>query len=558
MSNTVPIEKLLLTFEKSLKTPDFSKHLSHLEVEYHALEKAAQTLKSQALQEFIASGQSAHDFDFRSSWLPTYKRLKRHFLSKKKTLGEQTRLQKTALLEKRETLLYDLRNLVEKDTVSASDQQRVDTLRDSWHALNTSPPSKNQRATYIALLRRFYAKYRILYELKSLDKARNTTQKEQIFQQMEALVNEPLHKDFPLHTKALMRQYMQLGPSTAETAEVQKLKYEELAAAIEEKRRAYFEHEQRILEQKKILYEQLMTVLSSSPTSTKNWKIAKQKVQKISEQWQNLQYFRKHVSQKALNQKFWHAVKSFFKQKYTFSMQENQKQHEVLTTRQELVQTAEQLLEKTPIDLQAFRDLQKQWKNLGAVPYSEHKSIHQQWKILQDKFFAQKEALNAKEQTNYTLYKNFCDSLCQYNSTNTLAIQSLSEILDTLPHEPLSEHLTKKWKSACAEQLRIFIARFFKEHASSQDIQTLQTLLVSFAKKTQLSVAHIRWETYQKLRKEYASAQKELHLLEQNSQFIQNTGNADALIKQIEKELNEQQKKYKSIEKKLDLCKALI
>ncbi|OIN60903.1 DUF349 domain-containing protein [Arsenicibacter rosenii] len=420
------LDKQLTTLKAETVSPgDFKRADDVLKEVKPLFDQIKQGERSAALQKYVQENESEEGFTFKSDATVTqfddlYKQIK----NLKNTFFQNLDKAKDANFASKTELLRQLRELVENDENNAGDPKtswnEFKRIQDEWKAAGNinSPHNATLWATYHALVDRYYSNRNIYFELKELDRKRNSSLKIEVIEKVEALAKDASEKSVTRQVideaNSLFEEYKHIGP--APKAE-QELLWQRMKAALDalyEKRREQTEEQRKeaahLYEAKSTIYETLIPFTSFSSSSINEWNDKTKEVMAIQEQWNAIKGSMPREEGKELSKKFWSSLKTFFHNKGEFFKELESKREQNLKLKTSLCEQVEGILESgddSPEATQTVIDLQRQWKSIGQVPEKHKNTIFDRFKQACDSFF------NRKRNKNLEVEREFEENLAK-------------------------------------------------------------------------------------------------------------------------------------------------
>ena len=372
-----------------------------------------------ALQAYVAETGADEGFDYKyddsvSRFDELYKQIK----SQKNTYFQNLDKAKDTNFSSKTELLTRLRELVETDESNAGDPKvswnEFKKIQDEWKAAGNmnSPHNATLWATYHALVDRYYSNRNIYFELKELDRKRNTTLKTEVIEKVEAMAKGSEETPVTRHTideaNALFEEYKHIGPAPKAEQEVLWSRMKTALDVLYDKRRGQTNEQRKesaqLYEEKSAIYEELIPITSFASNSINDWNDKTKAVMALQDRWNAIKGPMPREEGKELSKKFWAALKTFFHNKGEFFKQLESKREENLRAKVELCEQVEGILaagEESPEITQTVIDLQRQWKNVGQVPEKQKNIIFDRFKTACDAFFANKRSKNQETEREF-------------------------------------------------------------------------------------------------------------------------------------------------------------
>ncbi|MBD2752933.1 DUF349 domain-containing protein [Spirosoma validum] len=378
-----------------------------------------------ALQAYVTDTGAEEGFEYKHDDLvQRFDELYKQIKSQKNTYFQNLDKAKDTNFASKTELLTRLRELVENDENSAGDPKvswnEFKKIQDEWKAAGNmnSPHNATLWATYHALVDRYYSNRNIYFELKELDRKRNTTLKTEVIEKVEAMAKASEETSVTRQTideaNALFEEYKHIGPAPKAEQEVLWGRMKAALDVLYDKRRDQTNEQRKesaqLYEEKSAIYEELIPITSFTSNSINDWNDKTKAVMALQDRWNAIKGPMPREEGKELSRKFWAALKTFFHNKGEFFKQLESKREENLRAKIDLCEQVEAILasgEESPEVTQTVIELQRQWKNIGQVPEKQKNTIFDRFKAACDAFF------NKKRSKNQETEREFEDNLAQ-------------------------------------------------------------------------------------------------------------------------------------------------
>ncbi len=302
-------------------------------------------------------------------------------------------------LEKKLAIIEDLKALVEgQEDVSAS-FPALREIQNRWREAGPVPVTRfrDVNDTYQFYVEKFYDMVKINRDLRDLDFKKNLEAKEAFCAAAEKLAeNENVVSAFH-ELQKLHEQWKEFGPVAKEAREDIWNRFKAATAVINKKYQAHFEgmkeEQAKNLEAKTALCEEAEAIAATEVASSAEWNKLSAKIAELQEKWRGIGFATKKENQKIYD-RFRAACDTFFTRKREFYNEFKGSLKENLEAKQALVAKAEEL--KSSTDWKSATDqfiaLQKQWKEIGAVPRKKSDELWHSFRAACDEFFAARDA----------------------------------------------------------------------------------------------------------------------------------------------------------------------
>ena len=372
-----------------------------------------------ALQSYVAETESEEGFDYKyDETVVQFDELYKQIKSQKNTYFQNLDKAKDTNFASKTDLLSRLRDLVENDENNAGDPKvswnEFKKIQDDWKSAGNmnSPHNATLWATYHALVDRYYSNRNIYFELKELDRKRNTTLKTDVIEKVEAMAKAseetPVTRQTIDEANALFEEYKHIGPAPKAEQEVLWGRMKAALDVLYDKRRGQTNEQRKesaqLYEEKSAIYEELIPITSFSSNSINDWNDKTKEVMALQDRWNGIKGPMPREEGKELSKKFWAALKTFFHNKGEFFRQLESKREENLRAKTQLCEQVEAILasgEESPETTQTVIELQRQWKGVGQVPEKQKNTIFDRFKAACDAFFDKKRSRNQETEREF-------------------------------------------------------------------------------------------------------------------------------------------------------------
>jgi len=321
---------------------------------------------------------------------------------------------KTALLQRLRTLLEDEGNRETDASGLKSSWEEFKKIQEEWKSAGNiaSPHNGTLWATYNALIDRYFSNRNIYFELKELDRRRNSELKAELCEKVEelgkSLENRPMSREILNEANHIFEEYKHLGPAPKEDQEKLWQRFKVALDVLYDAQRGQFAEQKKSMQenydQKAKIYEAIVPFTTYSSGSIKEWNAKTKEIMAFQDQWVSLKGIMPREEGKELSKKFWASLKTFFNNKGEFFRQLEGKREQNLELKNQLCAEAEAILataEDNASNTQKIIDLQKKWKGIGQVPEKYKDTIYDRFKKACDAYFNQKRAKNKEVEEEF-------------------------------------------------------------------------------------------------------------------------------------------------------------
>ena len=303
-----------------------------------------------------------------------------------------------ANLALKEAVISDLKELLEKQEDVTGTFQQFRDIQDRWRAIGQVPPQnyRNINETYHLYVEQFYDMLKINRELRDLDFKKNIEAKEQLCAQAEKLAeSEDIVAAFR-ELQTLHEQWKEYGPVAKEFREQIWERFKAATAVINKKYQSHFEDikakQCENLAAKTALCEKVEEIASREVSDLAQWNDFSKEIEDIQNEWKTLGFASKKENQKVYD-RFRAACDKFFERKREYYQGYKEGMNNNLEKKIAICEEAEQLKSSTDWKktTERFIELQKEWKEIGAVPRKKSEQLWKRFRAACDEFFAERD-----------------------------------------------------------------------------------------------------------------------------------------------------------------------
>ena len=336
-----------------------------------------------------------------------FKDLYNRYRKEKADYNRQLDKEREDNLAAKEQVIVDLKNLIEKQEDVNATFPEFREIQNRWRAAGPVPAQnfRNINETYQLYVEQFYDMVKINRELRDLDFKKNLEAKEQFCQAAEQLAENSNVVEAFRELQKLHEQWKEYGPVAKEYREQIWDRFKAATAVINKKYQAFFEglKEQQAenLAKKTVLCEKVEEIAQREVLSSNQWNAFSKEIEDVQKEWKLIGFASKKDNQKIYD-RFRAACDNFYGRKREFyteykdSMNANLEKKVALCEEAEALKTSTEWKKATD----QFISLQKQWKEIGAVPRKKSDLLWKRFRAACDEFFAERDK-NAKPENDF-------------------------------------------------------------------------------------------------------------------------------------------------------------
>ena len=307
----------------------------------------------------------------------------------------------------KEAVIADLKALLEKQEDVNATFPEFREIQNRWRAVGPVPAQnyRNINETYQLYVEQFYDMVKINRELRDLDFKKNLEAKEQFCEQAEKLAESANVVEAFRELQKLHEQWKEYGPVAKEFREQIWDRFKAATAVINKKYQGFFEglkdQQAENLAKKTVLCEKVEEIAEREVANSNEWNAFSKEIEDIQKEWKTIGFASKKENQKIYD-RFRAACDKFYGRKRDFYTEYKDSINVNLEKKIALCEEAEAL--KTSTDWKKTTDqyiaLQKQWKEIGAVPRKKSEQLWKRFRAACDEFFAERDK-HAKPENDF-------------------------------------------------------------------------------------------------------------------------------------------------------------
>ena len=474
-----------------------------------------------------------------------FKSLYNDYKKERAEFNRQLEKEREDNLVAKQGVIEELKTLVEKQEDVGSSFPAFRDIQNRWRSIGPVP-AQNYRDindTYQYYVEKFYDMVKINRDLRDLDFKKNLEAKEAFCEAAEKLSeNENVVEAFR-ELQKLHEQWKEFGPVAKEYRDSIWERFKAAPAVINKRYQGYFEDQTSKqadnLAAKTKLCEQVEAIAEKEVTSSNEWNSLSKEIEDIQKQWRGIGFASKKENQKIYD-RFRAACDKFFEKKRVFYTSYKDSMNENLDRKMSLIEQAEALKSSTEWKkaTDQFINLQKQWKEIGAVPRKKSEQLWKRFRAACDEFFENRDKQSKPENDFYGNLK-----------AKRKLIEEIEAYTPGEGDDEAMQGFTARWQE-------IGFVPFKEKDAVNQAYrEAMQAKFPGFGSRPQRGgvgrgPAKPRSEK-DILIQRYNTLQSEIDTYENNIGFFAMSKNAEALIQQMHKKIEDAKGELKELEAKI-------
>ena len=325
---------------------------------------------------------------------------------------EQDRI-KSENLERKLAILERLQQLASTPEEANQTFEEFKALQAEWKEIKAIPA---ERATelwknYQLYVEQFYDLLKLGHELRDYDFRKNLEIKTRLCEQAEALANMEDVIAANNQLQSLHQEWKETGPVAKEIREELWARFRDASTIIRKRHQEHFEaqkaNEEENLKKKTELCEAVENVKTDELSNFADWDAITQKIIEWQAQWKTIGFAPQKMNSQIF-ERFRQACDKFFEQKAEYFKTVKETLNQNLAKKKALVEKAEELMNST--EWRSAGDtlvkLQKEWKEIGAVPKKYSETLWKRFITACDHFFEEKQNAGLEKITQ-SIYNDF-------------------------------------------------------------------------------------------------------------------------------------------------------
>ena len=441
----------------------------------------------------------------------------------------------------KQAVIEDLKQLLEKQEDVKVTFPEFRSIQDRWKAVGPVPVQnfRNLNETYQLYVEQFYDMVNINRELRDLDFKKNLEAKTAFCEEAEALAQRSDVVEAFRELQKLHEQWKDYGPVEKQYRESIWERFKAATAVINRNYQAHFEglkeQQEANLVAKTALCEKAEAIAAAEMANANEWNAATKTLEEIQKEWRGIGFASKKDNQKIYD-RFRAACDAFFARKKVFYAGFKESINENLARKLAICEQAEALKDSTDWKATAdtLIDLQKQWKEIGAVPRQKSDALWKRFRAACDSFFEARDKQPKDANDYYGNLKAKQRLIAEINAyelsgdaeADAEAGSKFSESWQAIGFVPFKE------KDRIAQAYREAMAKFNAGRGASRRQRPERTPMTE----------------KERLVKKYNQLEQDIVTYENNLGFFARSKNAEPLIRQMEERIAKAKEELRSLE----------
>ena len=327
-----------------------------------------------------------------------FKSLYNDYKKERAEFNQQLEKERADNLAAKEAVIEELKALVEKQEDVSATFPEFREIQNKWRSIGSVPAQnyRNINDSYQYYVEKFYDMVKINRDLRDLDFKKNLEAKQGLCDLAEKLSENDNVVEAFRELQKLHEQWKDFGPVAKEYREDIWNRFKAATSVVNKKYQAFFEEQKakqaENLEAKTRLCELVEAIADKEVKSSNEWNALSKDIEDIQKQWKGIGFASKKDNQKIYD-RFRAACDKFFEKKRVFYSQYKENMNDNLEKKLAIIEQAEVLKNSTEWKkaTDQFINLQKQWKEIGAVPRKKSEQLWKRFRAACDEFFAERD-----------------------------------------------------------------------------------------------------------------------------------------------------------------------
>ena len=476
-----------------------------------------------------------------------FKSLYADYKKERAEFNKQQEEERLKNLSMKQAVIEDLKALVEKQEDVNATFPAFREIQNRWREIGSVPVQnfRDINDSYQYYVEKFYDMVKINHDLRDLDFKKNLEAKEEFCAMAEKLAeNENVIEAFK-ELQKLHEQWKEFGPVAKEKRDEIWNRFKAATAVINKRYQAHFEElkgqQAENLEKKEALCVRLEEITSKEVKSSGEWNTISKQIEEIQAEWKKIGFATKKENQKIYD-RFRAACDAFYARKRDFYTEFKDNMNENMEKKLDLIRQAEELKLSTEWKkaTDQFISLQKQWKEIGAVPRKKSEQLWKKFRAACDEFFAERDKNVSPENDFYANLKSKKKLVAEIlafepSDSETANAEKMREFADrwaAIGHVPFKEkdNINAAYNDAMQQKFPLFAQQRSSGRGQfSKAARSPKDLLID----------------------KYHALQQDIVTYENNIGFFSASKNSEPLIKQMQERIDQAKAELKELEEKI-------
>ena len=453
--------------------------------------------------------------------------------------------EKQTNLKKKLDIIEKIKAMITSPDEANKSYQEFKKLQQEWKEIKLVPAEKANELwrNYQLYVEQYYDLLKLNSEAREYDFKKNLEIKVRLCEAAEKLSEESDVISAFHQLQKLHQEYRETGPVAKELREEIWARFKAASTVINKRHQQHFEElrskEEDNLASKTALCEKVEEIASKENISSGEWNKLSKEIEEIQQEWRGIGFASRKENQKIYD-RFRAACDKFFGRKREFFSGYKDTMNANLEKKTALCEAAEAL--KSSTDWKRTSDqlinLQKQWKEIGAVPRRKSEQLWKRFRAACDEFFNERDKHVKPENDFYGNLKakqRLIDEILAFEpsadeSENIEAMNGFMQRWQGIGFVPFKEkdNIAKKYKDALQAKFPGISVSKARRSASRAPKSEKEVLVQKYMKKEQDIITY-----------------------ENNIGFFAMSKNSEPLIRQMQDRIAQAKKELQELEARI-------
>ena len=474
-----------------------------------------------------------------------FKALYADYKKERSEFNKQQDAQREENLAKKKAIIEELKALVENQDGVSGQFPAFREIQNRWREAGPVPATefRNVNDTYQFYVEKFYDMVKIDRDLRDLDFKKNLEAKEAFCAAAEKLSeNENVVNAFH-ELQKLHEQWKEFGPVAKEYRDDIWNRFKAATAVVNKRYQAHFEdlkgQQAENLEKKTALCEKVEALADKEDIASGEWNTISKAIEDIQAEWKKIGFATKKENQKIYD-RFRAACDKFYTRKREYYNGFKDSMNENYDKKMSIIEQAEALKSSTEWKkaTDQFIALQKQWKEIGAVPRKKSEQLWKRFRAACDEFFAERDKQQKPENDfygNLKAKKALIDEIKAFvisedETANAEQMRAFADRWQEIGHVPFKEkdNVNAAFREAMQEKFPLYGQRP-ANNRGGRAAKSPKDLLIE----------------------KYNTLKQDIITYENNIGFFSASKNSEPLVKQMQERIEAAKAELKELEAKI-------
>ena len=476
--------------------------------------------------------------------------------------NRQLEKEKEENLKLKYQVIEDIKSLINNEESINKTFNEFRDLQRKWREIGLVPQSKmkNLWDTYHFHVENFYNYIKINKELRDLDLKKNLEAKIVLCERAEELLLEPsIIKAFNTLQK-YHEQWREIGPVPIEQKDDIWERFKAATSKINKKHQEFFENrkseQKKNLDAKIALCEKVEEILAQEILTHKEWDDKSRELVELQKLWRTIGFAPRKDNNKIYD-RFRTTCDKFFDAKRSFYSKNKEHQQNNLQLKIDMCVEAEAMKDstdwkKTTLD---FIKLQKKWKEIGPVPRKQSDQVWKRFRAACDYFFEKKSehfsSLDTEQVDNLKAKQDLVEEIKAFKPGAAMD-KNMSSLKEVQRRWTEIGHVPFKKKDEVQNNYREAIHKLYDVlnlDEEQRNMLKFKTKMNTFSESNR-GQNKMRFER-EKYMNKLKQLESDLVLLDNNIGFFAKSKNAESLIADVKRKIENTKQKIENIKEKI-------